>query len=92
MVKVLMKKLHIMMFIVVKSVERKKMNRQANIVQYKIEVKMPAYNGRFGPMAGVARSKVGDNEQVSSPARTAVNPPLRQAASTLYASWGDSGY
>jgi hypothetical protein len=50
--------------------------------------KMPAYNGRFGTMAGVARRNGSAILQVSSPARASVSPPLRQAASTLYASGG----
>jgi hypothetical protein len=40
-------------------------------------------NGRFGTMAGVAPHKRQCNFGSSAPARASVNPPLRQAATTL---------
>jgi len=47
---------------------------------------MPAYNERFHAMAGVAPHKRQCELASFVPARTVVSPPLREAATTLYAS------
>jgi hypothetical protein len=51
-------------------------------------VKKPAVNGQFGAMVGVSRRNLCAILEVFAPARAAVNPPLRQATSTLTASVG----
>ena len=45
-----------------------------------------AYNERFGVMAAVARRKCSGNLQLPDPQEVQWKPPLRQAATTLYAS------
>ena len=47
-----------------------------------------AYNERFGVMAAVARRKCSTNLQVSAPQEVQWKPPLRQAATPLYAILG----
>ena len=54
-------------------------------------MKKTAYNERFGTMAGVAPHKRQCNFGGFAPARTAVSPPLRQAATTLCAICGQRG-
>jgi len=49
---------------------------------------MAAHNGRFGASGGVARPTVCADFQAFAPVRAAVNPSLRQAATTLGASGG----
>ncbi|MCL1969634.1 MAG: hypothetical protein FWF65_08835 [Bacteroidetes bacterium] len=50
----------------------------------------PAYNGRFGAMAAVARRQFCANLNVITPQQVQWKPPLRQAALTLAAISADS--
>ena len=51
---------------------------------------MPAYNGRFGAMAAVARRQFCGKLYVIPPLQVQWKPPLRQAAGTLAARLADS--
>jgi len=50
-------------------------------------MKTPAVNERFGVMAAVARRNGSANLKVCTPQEVQWKPPLRQAATTLAASW-----
>jgi len=56
-----------------------------NVKQNKIQVKMAAYNGRFGASGAVARLKVCADLKVLRPSERQWKPHLRQAAGTLCA-------
>jgi hypothetical protein len=51
-------------------------------------MRKPAYNERFGTMAGVPRWIDDEKQQVTWLVASAGSPPLRQAATTLYAILG----
>ena len=50
--------------------------------------KRPTYNERFGVMAAEARRNGSANLKVCTPLEVQWKPPLRQAATTLGAIWG----
>ena len=55
---------------------------------FDIMKKWAADNERFGVMAAVARRKCSGNLQLPAPQEVQWKPPLRQAATTLYATGG----